>query len=179
LNRIAICGGQYFWRSEADLWTLIADEIAPDYPEVEKTHLFLGDLISLMLNTPQELDLVVADCAFGQVVADIGAVIQGGRGLAFEANLNPGKISLFMPADVACGGHQEEETANPLAAIAAIAALLDNLGLEQEAGWINGAIKYALETDNTTGDLGGRLRCEQVGDFIADQIKRGRSNKIR
>ena len=64
-------------------------------------------------------------------------------------------------------------SANPLGAISSIALMLESLGFEQEARWVNQAVKYALETNNTTKDLGGRLGLGQVGDFIANQIRKG------
>lgn len=175
LNKVTICSGRCSWQLETDIWSSLTDEIGRDYPEIEKAHLLLEDLISVMLNSPEELNVIVACSTFGDVIADIGTELQGGMGLAFEGNLNPGKVSLYMPVHGACAGHSKHNIANPMAGISAVAAMLENLGLEQEAGWINGALKYALDTDNTTGDLGGRLKCDQVGDFIAGQIKKGRA----
>lgn len=179
LNEVIICGGHYSWQFGTDLWTSITDEIGQDYPEIKKSHLLLEDLISEMLHSPEKLDVIVSCSTFGDVIADIGTELQGGMGLAFEGNLNPGKVSLYMPVPGPCVENPRHNVANPMAAISAVALMLENLGLVQEAGWINGALKYALDTDNTTGDLGGRLKCCQVGDFIADQIKRSRTNKIK
>ena len=54
--------------------------------------------------------------------------------------------------------------------------MLEHLGFDQEVKWVEKAVKYALNTENTTSDMGGRLSTSQVGDFISDQIKKGHTN---
>ncbi|TKJ40070.1 3-isopropylmalate dehydrogenase [candidate division LCP-89 bacterium B3_LCP] len=175
-KRVTICSGRCNMRLGTNIWSHIFDEVGQEYADIEKTNILLEDLVHQVLTRPEEMDVVVPCSMFGNVIADLGIEVQGGMGLAFEGHLNPGKLSLYMPAYGSCAGGLQHDVANPLGSIAATVMMLNNFGFEQEASWVDKALKYALETDNTTSDLKGRLNCSQVGDFITDQIKRGRSN---
>jgi 3-isopropylmalate dehydrogenase len=159
------------WRSS--LWRLALDRVAPDFPDVKGRQISYAQLLRELLRNPKNLDVIVLSSAFYDGISDLCAELQGGRGLAFEAHLHPGKVSAFLPLQDSLIELAGSNVVNPLGAIAAAAFLLEQLGFEQEARWVNIAIKHALDTDNVTADLGGRLGTRQVGDFITDQIRKG------
>ena len=173
LKRVAVCSRGNSFSASSDIWATVFDEIGRDYPEVEKNNFTLAELIGQLLRNSSQFELIVTCSSYGDVIADLGSELQGGMGLAAESNLHPGKLSLYMPAHGPLTRYAGQNIANPLAAISALAMMLEDLGFEQEASWVCRAVKYALDTDNTTRDLGGRLGTSQVGDFITDQIKKG------
>jgi 3-isopropylmalate dehydrogenase len=158
---------------EDDLWERIFDQVKTDYPGIQTICLTVRNLVSQLLKCPENFEVIVTGNAYSHIISDIGAQLQGAMGLAASAYLNPGKVSLFTPTQGINMKSAGQNSANPLGAITCIALMLENLGFEQEARWVNHAVKYALETNNTTKDLGGRLSLGQVGDFIANQIRKG------
>lgn len=158
---------------EDDLWERTLSEVGGEYPGIEKTSLTVRTLTMQLLRCPENFEVIVTGNVYSHVLSDIGAQLQGGQGLAASAYLNPGRISLFTPAAGINHKPAGQNTANPLGAISSVGLMLEALGFEQEARWINQAVKYTLETNNTTRDMGGRLGTVQVGDFVANQIRKG------
>lgn len=172
-KKVTFCSSRDALYCETDIWNKVHGEMGEEFPEIEKAILTLEELVRQLLKCPQDFEIIVSCNTFGDIVADLCAELQGGIGLAAEGNLNPGRISLYLPAHGPLPQLAGKNTVNPLGAISAAAMMLEHLGFDQEAGWINRALKYALDTDNATRDLGGRLGTRQVGDFITDQIKKG------
>jgi 3-isopropylmalate dehydrogenase len=156
-----------------DIWERTLQEVGMDYPGVEKSSLTVRSLGAQLLRCPENFEVIVTGNIYSHLLSDIGAQLQGGMGLAASAYLNPGKISLFTPAPGANLKPAGPSIANPLGAISSIAMMLEALGFEQETRWINQAVKYTLETNNVTRDMSGRLTAAQVGDFVANQIRKG------
>jgi 3-isopropylmalate dehydrogenase len=157
---------------EDNLLQRIFEEIRSAYPEIECLELPIGALMAKLLKSPEIFDVIVTTNLYGEAIADLGAQLQGGLGLGAGGDLHPGKLSLFMPAG---GGRRRvgQNAANPLGAILAGALMLQHLGLQQEADWVQCAVKNALDSGNVTYDLGGRLETQQVADFVAQQIRKG------
>ncbi len=177
-KKMTICCGRKYIKTETNLWFQVFDELGQDYSDIQKDTSSLEDLVRHLLKSPEHFEIIITCNTFGDILTDLGTELQGGTGLAVEANLHPGRISLYMPVQGSSSDDIEKNTASPLAAISAVGLMLEHLGFEQEANWVNAALKYALDTDNTTRQLGGRLETKQVGDFITDQIKRGHSNSV-
>lgn len=177
-DKVTICGGRRFIQDEKDLWSGVMEELSQDYSDIKKEIMALEDAVRHLLRTPERYQVVVTCNTFGDTLTDLATELQGGSGLVAEGHLHPGKISLFMPVLQSSQNDIEKNTVSPLAAIAAVELLLDNLGFDQEAKWVNSALKYSLDTDNTTRQLGGRLQTKQVGDFIASHVLKGRIKKI-
>ncbi len=172
-KKVTICDSRPNFYPPVDFWKNEVDVISKDFQEIESEFVTLPELLNILLNRPEELELVVACNNFGDIVAEVGSEIQGGCTQAIEKSFNPGRISLYMPVHGPLNDQAGKNAVSPLAAITCMAMLLGDFGFEQEARWINAAVKYAIDTENITNDLGGRLTTSQVGDFIADQIKRG------
>lgn len=173
LHKVVMSDKGNAMRYEGDLWERVFEEVGGEYPEIEKSHLYVDALVMQMVKRPEQFEVIVTCNMFGDIVTDLGAQLQGGLGLAGSGNLNPGKVSLFEPVHGSAPKYTNLNVANPLAAISTVAIMLEYLGFQQESNWVNSAVRYALDTDNTTRDLGGRLGTRQVGDFITDQIKKG------
>lgn len=156
-----------------DLWERVFREVGKDFPEMETWCLPVGGLIREMMECPEKLELILTNSVYSRVIADLGVELQGGVEFSPEAYLHPGGISLFMPMMRTFSKPSNLLNTSPFAAILSAGMMLQHLGFEQESGWVNRAVQYALETNNTTQDLGGRLSTRQVGDFIADQIRKG------
>jgi 3-isopropylmalate dehydrogenase len=172
-RELTLCSSRGMTNSNINLWQSVLDEFGSEFNNVDIRTESLQTVLGKLLRRPGDYDLIISCSLLGDVIADIGAELQGGIGLAVEGNVNPGKISLFRPVHGPMNDKAGSNVVNPLGAISAISMMLEHLGFDQEARWVSAAVGYALDTDNTTSDLGGRLSTMQVGDFIADQIKKG------
>jgi 3-isopropylmalate dehydrogenase len=152
------------------LWQRVFAELAPQYPEIESSHLYVDNLALQMVREPTQFEVIVTCNLFGDILSDLGAGLVGGLGLAPSANINPDTTSMFEPVHGSAPPLAGKNVANPLAAILAAAMLADHLGLHQEAGWIEEAVRASLEAGKTTEDLGGSLKTSEVGDWVAGRI---------
>jgi 3-isopropylmalate dehydrogenase len=152
------------------LWQRCFAEVAPEYPRIEARHMFADALAMQMVRKPHELDVVVTNNMFGDILSDLGAALQGGLGLAASANLHPGRTSMFEPVHGSAPKYAGTGKANPLGAVLSASLMLDSLGHREAAGRVEDAVAEALRGGKTTPDLGGDLTTAAVGDRIAAAI---------
>ncbi len=124
-----------------DLWRRTFEEVARDFPDVTTATAYVDACAMWMIKNPEWLDVVVTTNMFGDILTDLGAMIQGGLGLAASANLHPGQVSLFEPIHGSAPRYAGQGKANPLAAILAVAMMLDYLGEKKAAQSIEGAVE--------------------------------------
>ncbi len=170
---VTLCAQRYPASLWDDLMQDAARAMSPEFPDIAVKRMSAERLISTLLNNPASFEIIVVCGTFGEMLSHFASGLQGGAGVSAAADVNPGKTCLVRPLQGVASQPAGKGSVNPLAAISAVALMLLHLGFEQESDWVNAAVRHALATDNVTGDLGGRLDTAQVGDFIADQIKRG------
>jgi 3-isopropylmalate dehydrogenase len=107
---------------------------------------------------------------FGDILTDLAAALQGGLGMAASGNIHPGRLSLFEPVHGSAPKFAGKNVANPMGAILTAALMLEHLGWKEEAARIEQAVRWAVETDQTTSDIGGALGTREVGAAIAQQL---------
>lgn len=153
-----------------DLWQRVFKQVCAEYPEVQASHQFIDNLLLQMVRDPAQFEVIVTCNLFGDIASDVGAGLIGGLGLAPSANLNPGKVSLFEPVHGSAPNIAGKGIANPMGAILAVGMMFDYFGWSDTANRIVDAVRAALREDKTSGDLGGSLGTEAIGDFIAARI---------
>lgn len=153
-----------------DLWQRCFAEVAEDYPDLETDHYYVDALAMKMIQEPEAFDVIVTNNMFGDIITDLGAALQGGLGLAASANVHPGRVSMFEPVHGSAPDLAGTGKANPLAAIASAAMMLDHLGHADAANALERGIARSLEENRCTPDLGGELSTEAVGDFVAAAV---------
>jgi isocitrate/isopropylmalate dehydrogenase len=117
--------------------------------------------------------VIVASNLFGDIITDLGAILQGGMGFAAGGNINPEKIypSMFEPIHGSAPKYQGKGHVNPIASIESIRMMLENLGEQQAADDIQNAIRKILVAGEVrTPDTGGNSSTQQVGDGIKTAI---------
>jgi len=172
LTKVTMSDKSNALRFEGDLWQRVFEKVGRDYPDIEKQHLFVDALVMQMVKNPEQFQAIVTCNMFGDIVTDLGGQLQGGMGLAASGNLHPGKVSMFEPVHGSAPKYQGKNVANPIAAILSAQLLLEHLGFAQEGRTIESAIMRAIQTNNTTRDLGGKLGTKEVGDFICQEISK-------
>ena len=124
------------------------------------------------VKNPENFQVVVAPNMFGDILTDLGAIIQGGMGLAPGGNINPEGVSMFEPIHGSSPKYAGKNVANPIAAILAGQLMLEHLGEVEAAKAIEKAVTEVLvEGKIRTKDLGGNSTTSEVGDAIAKKIR--------
>jgi 3-isopropylmalate dehydrogenase len=149
-------------------WREVFLDVAKNYPQVKYDFNFVDAITMWFVKNPEWFDVVVAPNMFGDIITDLGAMIQGGLGLAPGANLNPEGTSMFEPIHGSAPKYKGQNKVNPIATIWAGAMLLEHLGQPQAAADIVNAIERNLfEGRIKTYDLGGSSTTSEVGSEIA------------
>jgi 3-isopropylmalate dehydrogenase len=150
-----------FWREEFEA-------LAAEYPEVSTDFNFVDAITMWFVKNPEWFDVVVAPNMFGDIITDLGAMIQGGLGLAPGANINPEGTSMFEPIHGSAPKYKGQNKVNPIATIWAGAMLLEHLGEGEAAEDVVRAIETNIKRGKVrTYDMGGSATTSEVGDDIA------------
>ncbi len=110
-----------------DLWQRTFDEVATEYPDVETGYAHVDAVCMWMVKNPESFDVIVTCNMFGDIITDLGAMIQGGMGIAAGGNINPEGTSMFEPIGGSAPKYTGKNVINPLAAISALKMMLDFL----------------------------------------------------
>ncbi|MEW6679485.1 MAG: 3-isopropylmalate dehydrogenase [bacterium] len=154
------------------LWKKIFKEIGDEFPDVERDHAYIDAMCMWMIKNPEWFDTVVTCNLFGDIITDLGAIIQGGMGVAAGGNINPDGISMFEPIHGSAPKYANRSIANPIAAILAMGMLLENLNEIEAAKRIENAVALVLASgkikDMSAGKMG--LSTSEIGDLISEAI---------
>lgn len=158
-------------RFGGDLWLRTFEEVARDYPGIEHFHMFVDALTMQMVRAPEMFDVIVTNNMFGDIVTDLGAALQGGLGVAASGNIHPGRVSLFEPIHGSAPKYTGQDVANPAGAILTAAMMLEYLGHTEEAATIERAVQSAIQSGETTKDLGGSLGTRAAADAVVKRLE--------
>ena len=150
-----------------DLWQRAFAEVGEQYPEIEKEHYFVDALVMKMVKAPEHFQVIVTENMLGDIITDLGAMLQGGLGMAGSANIHPGQVSLFEPVHGSAPYMAGKNKANPIAAILTVAMMLDYLGHTAAAQAVEAAVRRAVKENQVTADIGGSLGTRECGSHIA------------
>jgi 3-isopropylmalate dehydrogenase len=154
-----------------DLWQRVFKAVAAQYAGIEAIHLLADNLVLQMVRDPAQFQVIVTSNMFGDIATDLAAGLQGGLGMAASGNIHPGRLSLFEPVHGSAPRFAGRNVANPMGAILTASLMLEHLGWKEEAQRIETAVRWAVENDRTTADIGGALGTREVGDEIAQRLK--------
>ena len=159
-------------RFGGELWHRVFREVAAEFPDCEPQHMFVDALTMQMVRDPASLDVVVTNNMFGDIVTDLGAMLQGGMGVAASGNLHPGKTSMFEPIHGSAPPLAGKGIANPIGSIVTAQMMLEGLGERDAAARLEHAVLGCLAAGETTTDLGGTLTTSQAGDAVLRRLER-------
>jgi 3-isopropylmalate dehydrogenase len=156
-----------------DLWTRAFAEMGDrDYPDIERDHAYVDAACMWLVKNPEWFDTVVTSNVFGDIMTDLGAMLQGGMGLAASGNIHPGQVSMFEPIHGSAPKYAGKNVANPLAAILAVQMMLDFLGEERAAVAVEDAVKEALvDGEIPSANANNGLGTDQMGSIIARRVR--------
>ena len=153
-----------------DLWERIFYDVAKEYPEIETDYGHVDAVCMWMVKNPEWFDVIVTDNMFGDIITDLGAMIQGGMGIAAGGNINPDGVSMFEPIGGSAPKYTNQNVINPLACIGAASMMLRELGENNFADDIEkGIIETAINLDSlSAGKMG--MTTEEVGNTVSSFV---------
>ncbi|MEM3516978.1 MAG: isocitrate/isopropylmalate family dehydrogenase, partial [Candidatus Bathyarchaeia archaeon] len=154
------------------LWRETVEKVRKDYPNIEVEYAYVDATAMWFVKNPEAFQVVVTPNMFGDILTDLGAIIQGGLGMAAGANINPEGTSMFEPIHGSAPKYKGLNKANPIATILAGKLMLEFLGEEEAANLIEESVKKVLKEGKFKPvDLGGSAKTFEVGNAIASKIK--------
>ncbi len=173
-KKLTLCGKTNVLIYAFGLWERTFYEIAQEYPDVETDYAHVDATCMWMVKNPEWFDVIVTDNMFGDIITDLGAIIQGGMGIAAGGNINPQGVSMFEPIGGSAPKYTGKNVINPLAAICAGQMLLEHIGERRGATILLEAVKRVVAHDvknlsagkmgMTTSEIGDRV-CAYVRDY--------------
>ncbi len=160
----------YAW----DLWYRVFQEVGEEYPDIEKDYAHVDAVCMWFVKNPEWFDVIVTDNMFGDIITDLGAIIQGGMGIAAGGNINPHGVSMFEPIGGSAPKYAGKNVINPLAAICAGMMMLEWLGEKEAAEAIEKAVIKVCR-DHLKSMAAGKMgyTTTEVGDLVAKYTEEG------
>ncbi|MCX7699030.1 MAG: 3-isopropylmalate dehydrogenase [Candidatus Goldbacteria bacterium] len=156
-----------------DLWMRAFKEMGDKYyPDIQQDYAHVDATTMWFVKNPEFFDVIVTENMFGDIITDLGAMIQGGMGIAAGGNINPEGVSMFEPIGGSAPKYTGKNVINPLAAICAGAMMMEILGEENIAKAIEGAVANALASGKIKSLSAGKmgLGTKEVGDLVASLV---------
>jgi len=154
-----------------DLWYRAFEEMGSNqYPEIKRDYNHVDAANMWFVKNPEWFDVAVTENLFGDIITDLGAMIQGGLGVAAGGNINPEGISMFEPMGGSAPKYAGQNVINPMAAIGAVMMMLDSLGESQSAHAIEAAMMVTMKKmkSQAAGKMG--YSTTEVGDMVAGSV---------
>ncbi|MBN1436556.1 MAG: 3-isopropylmalate dehydrogenase [Sedimentisphaerales bacterium] len=155
-----------------DLWERAFHEMGKkEYPEIRRDYYHVDATCMWMVKSPEWFDVLVTGNMFGDIITDLGAITQGGMGLAAGGNINPEGVSMFEPIGGSAPKYTGQGVINPLAAICAMGMMLDTLGETKAAQAVEDAVKFVTANkmkSMAAGKMG--YSTSEVGDLVAQKL---------
>ena len=169
--KLTLCGKTNVLTYVFDLWERAFHEIGKEYPEVKLDYCHVDATCMWMVKNPEWFDSIVTTNMFGDIITDLGAMTQGGMGIAAGGNINPKGVSMFEPIGGSAPKYTGMNIINPLAAIGAAGMMLDFLGESEAAAAIEKSVAYVTGNklkSMAAGKMG--YSTSQVGDLMVETV---------
>jgi 3-isopropylmalate dehydrogenase len=156
-----------------DIWTRAFAAVAADFPQIDTDHAYVDACCMWMIKNPEWFDVIVTPNLFGDIITDIGAMIQGGMGIAASGNIHPGQTSMFEPIHGSAPKYAGKNMACPLGAVASVAMMLDFLGEESAGARLDNAIGELLRSGKVpSADARSGISTSAMGDMVVEELQR-------
>ncbi|MBU0571587.1 MAG: 3-isopropylmalate dehydrogenase [Candidatus Omnitrophica bacterium] len=166
-NTLTLVGKTNVLTYAFDLWERAFNEMGEKYPSIKRDYAHVDATCMWMLKNPEWFDVLVTDNMFGDIITDLGAMTQGGMGIAAGGNINPKGVSMFEPIGGSAPKYTGKNVINPLAAICAASMMLSELGEQDMADKIENAV-MDITANKLKSLSAGKMgySTQEVGDLV-------------
>jgi len=154
-------------------WDEVYNDVSGGYPDIATDSALVDAITMWLIKNPEWFDVVVASNLFGDIITDLGAMLQGGMGFAAGGNINPERTypSMFEPIHGSAPKYTGMQRVNPIASIEAVRMMLDHVGEADAAAAVERAVAAILAAgEHRTADIGGTARTDEVAEAVAAQV---------
>lgn len=171
-NTLALCGKTNVMTYIYDLWERAFHEMGDkEYPDIRRDYYHVDATCMWMVKNPEWFDVIVTGNMFGDIITDLGAITQGGMGIAAGGNINPEGVSMFEPIGGSAPKYTGQGIINPLAAICSGQMMLDILGEEAAAKDIERSVMDVTANKMKSLSAGAMgYSTSEVGDLVAEGL---------
>jgi len=171
-KKLILCGKTNVLTYAFDLWERALQEVALEFHDIITDYAHVDATCMWMVKNPEWFDVIVTDNMFGDIITDLGAIIQGGMGVAAGGNINPEGVSMFEPIGGSAPKYAGKNMINPVASICAAQMMLQELGEESAAERIEKAVMKVL-AHHLKGMSAGQMgyTTSEVGDLVVKYLK--------
>lgn len=170
-NKLALVGKSNVLTYMYELWNRVFAEIGSEYADVKREYYHVDATCLYMIASPEMFDVIVTENMFGDIITDLGAITQGGLGIAAGGNINPDGVSMFEPIGGTAPMWTGKNAINPLAAICAGAMMLETLGEQKAAERIDRGVMKVIEKDMKSMEAGKMgLSTTEIGDRVVKYV---------
>lgn len=177
-KKLTLCDKSNVLTYGHDLWQRVFKEVGQEYKDVEQNTAYVDATCMWMVKNPEWFDVIVTCNMFGDIITDLGAMIQGGLGIAAGGNINPEGVSMFEPIHGSAPKYAGKNQINPIAGILSLQMMLAHLGQTKAASMVENAVIKLLSSgyikDMAAGKMG--LSTSEVGDLIAKFVKEAKTD---
>lgn len=169
IGRVTNCTKSNALNYSMVFWDEAFDHVAESYPDIETDMALVDALTMWLVKNPEWFDVIVASNLFGDIITDLGAMLQGGMGFAAGGNINPERVhpSMFEPIHGSAPKYTGRRIVNPIATIEAVRMMLDHIGETEAANHIHTAIATTLGAGEIrTRDMGGIHSTNEMGAAV-------------
>jgi len=170
-KKLTLCGKTNVLTYAWDLWQRTFNEVAKEYSDITTDYAHVDATTMWFVKNPEWFDVIVTDNMFGDIITDLGAMIQGGMGIAAGGNINPQGVSMFEPIGGSAPKYTGKDVINPLAAICALGMLLENLGEVKAGKAVEDAVIKIVSGEMKSlaaGKMG--YSTSEVGDLVVQNL---------
>ncbi|MDQ3384063.1 MAG: 3-isopropylmalate dehydrogenase [Actinomycetota bacterium] len=178
-RKVTLCHKANVLVEAGALWLAVMEEVSARYPEVETDYVHVDAICMYLPTTPERFDVVVTDNLFGDIITDLGAVLQGGLGVAASGNLNiEGTApSMFEPVHGSAPDIAGRGSANPAGALLSLAMCLACLGEGEAAAAVESATAQVLAGLPAMGGEAMGADTAEVADRVAQRLADGATHE--
>jgi 3-isopropylmalate dehydrogenase len=160
------------------LWRKITTEVAAQHPDIEFENMLVDTAAMRLIQSPADIDVLVTNNMFGDILTDEASVLSGSMGLLPSASLGKGGPGLYEPIHGSAPDIAGKGIANPLGAILSMALMLRySLNLPEEGARVEAAVSKVIEDGYRTVDLGGKLGTAQITNLVLSTLKKSHNIK--
>ncbi len=170
-KKLTLCGKTNVLTYAWNLWERTFNEISKEYSDITTDYAHVDATTMWFVKNPEWFDVIVTDNMFGDIITDLGAMIQGGMGIAAGGNINPNGVSMFEPIGGSAPKYTGKNVINPLAAICAAGMMLENLGEEKAAKSVEDTV-IKVVTEKLKSLSAGKMgySTTEVGDLVVKNL---------
>ncbi len=171
-RQLTLCGKTNVLTYAFDLWERVFNEVGEEYPDITRNYAHVDATCMWMVKNPEWFDVIVTDNMFGDIITDLGAIIQGGMGIAAGGNINPEGVSMFEPIGGSAPKYTGKNVINPLAAICAGGMMLEHLGEVKASECLEKAV-MKVTSEKLKSLSAGKMgySTSEVGDLVVQYIQ--------